>query len=110
MITATVNGPYPNRIQLEMDLPTGPFESLVLGFFDPRRDLELWVDGKQLVINNFSFDAINNRYLIYTANPFNLQGIVQLIHHVPNPPFLGVTNPLLFNITPGDDPDVDVEV
>jgi hypothetical protein len=109
MPTAQVNTPYPNRIQLLLDDPEGPFNSPVLGMFDPRRDLEIFVDGQQITINNFSYDAVNSRYLMYTLAPFNLQGVIQVIHHMPLPPFVGVSNPIIYNLSVGDNPDVDAE-
>src|SRR5208282_668284 len=97
MITAAVNAPYPNRIQVELGLNLiGPFSaggSPPLGAFDPRRDLEVWVDGILTPISNFSFDEINNRYLLFTFTAFDQQGSVQVIHHMPRPPFTDQSSP-----------------
>ena len=82
------NAPYPNRLQLILDDITGPFlQSGPLGQFDPRRDLEVYVDGALTPIRTFTYDYVNNRYLLYTQSPFNLQGVIQVVHHMPNPPF-----------------------
>ena len=84
------NAPYPNRIQLLLDNP-GPLQAVFqdgpLGGFDPRRDLEVYVDGTLTTVSTFTFDVPNNRYLLYTQNAINLQGVIQVIHHMPNPPF-----------------------
>ena len=92
-IKVETNAPYPNRIQLILGNMTGPFlQTGPLGFFDPRRDLEVYVDGELTPIRTFTFDYINNRYLLYTQSPFNLQGVIQVVHHMPDPPFaFGVT-------------------
>jgi hypothetical protein len=98
MMRIETNAPYPNRIQyiLEHDF-VGPFvQDGPLGNFDPRRDLEVYVDGSLTTIRSFTFDSSNNRYLLYTVNPFNLQGIVQVIHRMPNPPFHDSPVPPLF--------------
>ena len=99
------NSPYANRIQLVLAPFVGPFvQDGPLGAFDPRRDLEVYVDGVKQVIQTFSFDAPNNRYLLYMANAINLQGTIQVVHHVPSPPFQFQTNPPLFDLSLGDDP------
>jgi hypothetical protein len=103
---AQTNAPYPNRIALWLSPFTGPFvQDGPLGSFDPRRDLQVYVDGTLTTIQSFSFDAVNNRYLLYCASAINLQGVIQVIHHVPSPPFQFQTNPPLFDLTPGDEPD-----
>lgn len=82
------NLPYPNRLALWLGPLVGPFiQDGPLGLFDPRRDLDIYVDGVLQTVQTFSFDATNNRYLLYMANSFNLQGVIQVIHHVPDPPF-----------------------
>jgi hypothetical protein len=105
---AQTNQPYPNRIQLVLAPFVGPFvQDGPLGDFDPRRDLEVYVDGVREVIQTFSFDATNNRYLLFMQNTINLTGTIQIIHHVPSPPFQFQTNPPLFDLTPGDSPGID---
>ena len=90
MITAQTNGPYPNRIQLPLGNWIGPFVQPApgtLGDFDPRRDLEVYVDGILVPVQTFSYDSINNRYLLFLEKTIDLQGVVQVIHHMPDPPF-----------------------
>lgn len=87
MPSIETNGPFPSRIVLNCDPLIGPFGSTVLGPLDPRRDLTCYVDGDILNIVSFSFDSINNRYLLFADRSFNLQGVVQLTCHMPNPPF-----------------------
>ena len=102
---AETNAPYPNRIQLLLAPFAGPFvQDGPLGAFDPRRDLEVYVDGVRQVVQTFAFDAANNRYLLYLQNAINLQGTIQIVHHVPSPPFEFQTNPPLFDVTPGSEP------
>jgi len=87
------NAPYPNRIQWILGTYTGPFtQAGPLVSFDPRRDLEVYVDGALIPISSFTFDnnsthTNNVRYLLYMNQSINLQGVVQVIHHMPNPPF-----------------------
>lgn len=81
------NAPYPNRIQYLIDGMGPIFQDGPYGNFDPRRDLEVYVDGVLTSVRSFTFDSLNNRYLLYTENAFNLQGVVQVVHHMPNPPF-----------------------
>lgn len=102
---AQTNAPYPNRIQIVLNPFVGPFvQDGPLGAFDPRRDLRVYVDGVLQTIQSFSFDQVNNRYLLFMASQINLQGVIQIVHHVPDPPFSFQTNPPLFDITPGEDP------
>jgi hypothetical protein len=105
---AQTNGPYPNRIQLVLSPFVGPFvQDGPLGTFDPRRDLEVYVDGVLVSVQTFSFDPVNNRYLLYTAQAINLQGNIQIVHHVPSPPFQFTTNPPVVNVQIGIEPDED---
>lgn len=84
------NQPYSNRIQIVLTPFIGPFvQDGPLGDFDPRRDLQVYVDGVLQVIQSFSYDAINNRYLLFMQNSINLQGVVQIVYHVASPSFQG---------------------
>lgn len=89
---------YPNRIQWILgDRYFGPFVQFgPLGSFDPRRDLEVYVDGNLTPVRSFIYDATNNRYLLYMSQNINLQGVIQVIHHMPNPPFEFDVNTLGF--------------
>ena len=107
-MTVETNGPYPNRIQLLLAPVLGPFiQNGPLGAFDPRRDLEVYVDGKLIPVQTFSFDANNNRYLLFMDQAINLQGVVQVVHHMPSPPFISTVNPPLFDLVDGEEPDID---
>lgn len=103
MIQAVANSRYPNRIELKLGTILGPLASNggspPLGFFDPRRDIQLYVDGIRIPIINFSFDVPQNRYLLYTYQLFNVLGTVQIIHHMPEPPFVDTSSPPL--VVPG---------
>ena len=83
------NLPYANRIQLLLESYPGPLiQNGPLGQFDPTRDLEVYVDGDLQTVHSFTFDVENNRYLLYMETQFNLQGVIQVLHHMPNPPFM----------------------
>src|SRR5271168_854619 len=85
---AETNQPYPNRIQLVLAPYVGPLvQDGPLGAFDPRHDLEVYVDGVLQTVQTFSFDQANNRYLLFLATAFNLQGVIQIVYHVPSPSF-----------------------
>jgi hypothetical protein len=84
------NQPYTNRVQLLLTPFFGPFvQPGPLGDFDPRRDVEVYVDGVRQVVQTFSYDPVNNRYLLYMQNEINLQGTIQLVYHTVSPPFQG---------------------
>jgi hypothetical protein len=105
---AQTNAPYPNRIQLVCTPLIGPWiQDGPLGQFDPRRDLSIYVDGVLQTVTTFSFDQPNNRYLLYMANAINLQGVIQIVHHIPSPPFVFSTNPPVTNVQIGIEPDMD---
>jgi hypothetical protein len=93
---AQTNQPYPNRIQIVLAPFVGPLvQDGPLGSFDPRRDLQVYVDGTPTTVQTFSFDAANDRYLLFTASTFDLQGVIQIVHHVPSPPFQASASPSL---------------
>jgi hypothetical protein len=92
MASFITNGPYSNRIQMTLDSLTGPLSSTVLGPFAPLRDLSVYLDGVRLTIQTSYFDPINNRYLIFMNKVFNLEGLIQVFHHMPNPNFLDINN------------------
>lgn len=105
---AETNAPYPDRIQLILDPYIGPFtQDGPLGTFDPRRDLQVYVDGVLIPVRTFYYDRDNNRYLLYMDRVFNLSGVIQLIHHMPDPPFKYTTNPPLYDLTTGSSPGID---
>jgi hypothetical protein len=94
MFSFETNAPYPDRIQWILNEYTGPLaQNGPLGSFDPRRDLEVYVDGQLIAVHTFSFDTVNNRYLLYMDSAINLQGVIQVVHHMPNPPFTTYITP-----------------
>lgn len=106
---AVTNAPYPDRIQWLLEEYIGPFvQNGPLGELDPRRDLEVYVDGVLVPVRSFTYDSVNNRYLLYMAEAINLQGVIQLVHHMPNPPFSFQTNPIIFAPSQGTSPGLDL--
>lgn len=110
-IYAETNAPYPNRIALYLAPYVGPFfQNGPLVTFNPIRDLQVYVDGTLQTIQTWSFDSVNNRYLLYLNQAFNLQGVVQVVHHVPDPPFYSIVpagNPLILYLSLGESPGED---
>lgn len=87
-IQAATNASFPNRIELYFSPYIGPLtQTGPLGTFNPTRDLEVYVDGTLFTVQSWSFDVAFNRYLLFLPQQFDLQGIVQLLHHMPSPPF-----------------------
>jgi hypothetical protein len=86
---ATVNPNYPNRIELNLDSILGPLQSSVLGAFNPLRDLEVYEDGAPVTLWSYSYDVGSNRYLMFIDHALDMNGVIQVIHHMPNPPFTG---------------------
>ena len=90
-IYAETNAPYPNRIALYLAPYVGPFfQNGPSGTFNPIRDLSSVRRWSIHDDSTWSFDSVNNRYLLYLNQAFNLQGVVQIVHHVPDPPFGGL--------------------
>lgn len=88
-LAVVVNEAYPNRIQLTLGVLPGPWEQNgPLGSFDPRRDLEVYVDGQFVPIQSYQFDSNSDSYLISLVRQINLHGVIQVVHHMPSPPFL----------------------
>jgi hypothetical protein len=83
---ALVNTPYTNRIQLLCSI-LGPFKNGTRAF-DPRKDLSVFVNGKLTKLDSFYFDNSQNRYFLYTSDPFDVYGIVQVVHHMPADVFI----------------------
>jgi hypothetical protein len=106
-IAATVNKPYPRRVQLNLPLNLpGPLSSPTMGLFDPRRDCRVYNAGRLMTVESFAWDGLNNRYLLFVTEDLIFTLPTQIIHHVPSPPFEVEGNPDLFDLTPGDNPDI----
>jgi hypothetical protein len=92
MITAEVNQPYSNRIQLLLEDWVGPLVQPTSppAPFDPTDPgvLEVYINGVPATVSTFSFDSVNNRYLLFLAEAFDPStAVVQAIHHMPSPPY-----------------------
>lgn len=105
-ITATVNRPYPTRVQLHLGTLTGPLLNPKFGEFDPRRDLRIYNGGRLMTVDSFTFDPVANRYLIFLTKDLDFDVVTQVIHHVPTPPLEVEGNPELFLIQSGNTPDI----
>jgi hypothetical protein len=89
---AQANQPFPNRIQLVLGSFNGPLVQLgPLGQFNPQRDLQVYVDGVRQTVQSSTYDTVNNRYLLFMASAIHLQGVIQVIYHVPSPPFVSTS-------------------
>lgn len=86
---AEVSSVYPNRIALYLEALSGPLLSTGLGWFNPGRDLQMYVNGAPLTVQSWNFDLLNNRYLIFVGSPIDPTDFVQVVHHMPAPPFMG---------------------
>ena len=107
-ITAVVNRPHLNRVQLLLgDGISGPLFSITLGMFDPRRDLDIYNGGQPMTVSSYTWDPVRNRYVIFLDGELDFDAPVQLIHHMPNPPFQEYDeNPDLLQVSLGQDPDI----
>jgi hypothetical protein len=105
-ITATVNRPYPTRVQLHLGTLTGPLLNPRFGEFDPRRDIRIYNGGRLMTVDSFTFDPAGNRYLIFLTKGLNFDVVTQVVHHVPNPPLEVEGNPELFLMQGGTNPDI----
>jgi len=108
---AMVNSPHPDRIQLLLGDLSGPLTSVLLGDFDPKRDVDIYYNGRKLTPVSSMWDAPNNRYLLFLGELLSFDPVppvVQVIHHMPASPFMGVEppNPDLGLVDPGLHPDI----
>jgi len=87
-----VSTQYPTRIAFYLEGLNGPLTSATLGAFDPNRDLLIFVDGIPQKLQSWSFDLNNNRYLLFTETNIDMEGIIQVVHHMPSPPFTGTVS------------------
>jgi hypothetical protein len=68
----------------------GPFSRTVDALtvnFNPMTDVEVWVDGIQIQVKSFLYDAATTTYQLYLGISLTTDNVVQVIHHMPNPPF-----------------------
>ena len=110
-ITAVVNRPYPNRVQIRLGTLPGPLLHAIHGSFDPRRDVDIYNDGKKMSADSFTWDPKGNRYLVFLTEALDFDAVTQVVHHVPNPPFEVDGNevdgnPDLFLLHAGQNPDI----
>jgi hypothetical protein len=88
-VSLETNAPYPNRIQLLLGTGIqGPLVTTTRAF-NPTIDMPCYVNGVVIPILSWSFDSVNNRYLLYTQQIFDPTAVVQAVHHMPSPPFSG---------------------
>jgi len=72
----------------------GPFSRTVDAVtvnFNPTTDVEVWVDGLQIQVKSFLYDADTTTYQLYLGISLTADNVVQVIHHMPNPPFTSGT-------------------
>ena len=88
MMRFETDGNFPNRVAWWLDDFQGPFpQDGPLGDLDPRRDLDVYINGGLTPVQSFSYDAANNRYLLFFARTIPLGATVQAMHRMPSPPF-----------------------
>jgi len=129
-LTALFRTPYPDRLEVLIQGLNGPLISDTLGLFNPMRDLTIYAGGHKVSITGFAWDPDNSRYILYLIEDISQWASrIQVIHHVPNPPFHSwelsllvslvmngkkgsvvasgeaESNPVLF-FSPGSDPDI----
>ena len=80
-------------------------KSLQLGDMDPSRDLTIYAGGKRVQVINWAWDSVGNRYLIFLSEDIT-GDFLQVIHHLPDPPFMVMSNPTLANVTQGNCPTI----
>lgn len=91
MITAQVNAPYGNRVQVLLGSLQGPLASATLGALDPVRDFTVYVDGTPATLLSGVYDPGHNRYLVFSSTVLDLTGVIQVLHAMPIAPFLSAT-------------------
>ena len=102
-----VNRPHPFRLQLILVGLMGPLASPSLGAFDPRRDVTIYNGGSPMGVSSYTYDPARNRYLVFLQAPLDFDRPIQVIHHVPSPPFAEEEgNAVLSEVAPGHDPDL----
>ena len=107
---AVVNRPSPFRLQLILEDLTGPLRNSS-GPFDPRKHIAIYNGGRQIGVDSYSWDPNRNRYLVFLQEALDFDIPIQVIHHVPTPPFAeDLSNPTLLLFEPGKDPDLFDEV
>lgn len=89
LILAYISSSAPNCIQLVLNGVTGPFTQAAgpLGSFNPQRDLTVYIDGSRVDIGQAWFDSSHNQYLLFMKKIVSPYSVVQVVHHVPEPPF-----------------------
>ena len=104
---AIANRPTPYRLQLVLNDLTGPLSNSAIGMFDLRKHVAIYNGGRLIGVDSFTWDSNRNRYLIFLKQALDFELPIQVIHHVPSPPFSeSEGNPSLLNTDPGHDPDL----
>ena len=92
---AVINNLYPTQIQLILSSsgPTlGPLKTASGVMFDPRGHLTVFLDGALTTVADYSYDAINDQYLILLDSAIASGSLVQVIYSLPEDPFLDSTS------------------
>jgi hypothetical protein len=81
----------PQTVTVTLNLTSIPFGPLVqsgpLGDFDPRRDIEIYVDGDLVPVRTAFYNSAQDSYLLLMDRTINVQGVIQAIYHITDPPF-----------------------
>ena len=81
------------------------FTNSQLEYLDPKKYFAVYSGGKPMEIASFAWDAVGNRYILYTTEGMGDQ-FIQAIYHIPDPPFWLDSNPTLANISQGNSPSL----
>lgn len=85
-----------NLITLQLNIQ-GPFRRFdasrnAMMYFNPNTDIEVYVDGILTSVASSSYDVTSNAYHLYLKVPISSDNVVQIIHHMPAPPFVQTTS------------------
>jgi hypothetical protein len=86
----------PQTVTVTLNLSSVPYGPLAqagpLADFDPRRDVEIYVDGVLVPIRTTFYNSAQDSYILLMDRAINVQGVIQAVHHMPNPPFVTATS------------------
>ena len=86
---AQTSGTHADRVVIFLTPLIGPLtQDGPLAGFDPRRDVEIYVDGVLVPVRTAFFNSVQNSYVLFMDRAIDVQGIIQVMHHMPDPSFV----------------------